>query len=132
MIFIYKLTIYPQYKIEQKIKMMNKTPWILSVDNIFLDIAIELPSNEFLITNGIIPGSQYTATTPELKDFALKLINIKDGEHGSKEMSRTVGGCCMNTSRAANFYLQAVLNSEAEGRVKTVGSIGDDETGKWI
>jgi hypothetical protein len=39
----------------------------------------------------------------------------------------------MNTSRSANFYLAALLGAEkAGGRVKTMGSIGDDESGKWI
>lgn len=79
-----------------------------------------------------MPGAQYTATTAALKEFAQKLIDMKDGEHGSKEMSRTVGGCSMNTSRSAHFYLQALCGEKSEGRVKTMGSIGDDENGKWI
>ena len=107
-------------------------PWILSVDNIFLDIAIQLPNNQFITDHGFVPGSQYTATTAALKEFAQKLINMKEGEHGSKEMSRTVGGCAMNTSRSANLYLQALYGEKSEGRVKTMGSIGDDENGKWI
>jgi len=60
------------------------------------------------------------------------LIALKDGEQGSKEMSRSIGGCAMNTSRAANYYLQARLGEEASDKIKTLGSIGDDEAGKWI
>ena len=38
-------------------------------------------------------------------------------------VSTTVGGCAMNTARAANFYLQAL---DLKNKVLTVGSIGTD------
>ena len=47
----------------------NQT-WILTVDNIFLDIARSFPDNTFLLDNKLIPGSQYTANNVELKEFA--------------------------------------------------------------
>jgi len=62
----------------------DENPWILTVDNIFLDVARSLPDNSFLLENKLIPGSQYTATTPELKQFAQKIFEMRDGEQGSK------------------------------------------------
>jgi len=56
---------------------------------------------------------------------------MEDGLYGSKEISTTIGGCAMNTSRAANFYLQA-LEGQESSRVKTLGSIGKDKAGAYI
>ena len=83
----------------------NNNAWILSLDNIFLDVAREFPNNSFIEENGVVPGTQNTATNPELKEFAKKIFEMQDGEYDSKKMSGTVGGCAMNTSRSANFYL---------------------------
>jgi hypothetical protein len=77
----------------------------MSVDNIFLDIAREFPDNQFLVDNNVLPGTQNTATTDHMKSVATKIISMKAGEFDSKEIAKTVGGCAMNTSRAANFYL---------------------------
>jgi bifunctional ADP-heptose synthase (sugar kinase/adenylyltransferase) len=44
-------------------------------------------------------------------------------------VSTTVGGCAMNTARAANFYLQAL---DLKSKVLTVGSIGTDDAAKII
>ena len=35
----------------------DENPWILTVDNIFLDVARSLPDNSFLLENNLIPGS---------------------------------------------------------------------------
>ena len=47
-------------------------------------------------------------------------------------LSTTVGGCAMNTTRAANFYFQAHPRGPYHQRVMTIGSIGSDTTGKFI
>jgi len=39
----------------------NQYPWILSLDNIFLDVAREFPNNDFIEENNVIPGTQNTA-----------------------------------------------------------------------
>ena len=71
-----------------------------------MDVARKLPSNDFLLQNNMVPGSQNTATNDHLKSVAKKILEMKDGEeYGSTELSKTVGGCAMNTTRAANFYL---------------------------
>ena len=46
------------------------SPWIMSIDNIFLDVARELPDNTYLLDNNIVPGSQNTAFTDEFKRVA--------------------------------------------------------------
>jgi hypothetical protein len=101
------------------------SPWILTVDNIFLDVAQELPDNSYLENNGISPGSQNTAMDDRMKRIAKDVLEMKDGEYGSKKMSETIGGCALNTSRAANFFLQAKYGSSFS-KVKTIGCIGDD------
>jgi len=80
--------------------------WLIALDNIFVDIAVALKDNTFLVKNNPVPGQQYTATTDELKQVTQEIFDMKDGdEYGSKKISETVGGCAMNTGRAANFYL---------------------------
>jgi hypothetical protein len=55
---------------------------------------------------------------------------MSDGDrYGSKVLSTTVGGCAMNTTRAANFYLQAYGYGN---KVVTVGSIGKDDAATII
>jgi len=78
---------------------------LFTVDNIFIDVAREISNNTFLLDNKIKPGSQNTATTPEMKGVAQKILSMKDQEWGSRLLTSTVGGCAVNTSRAANFYL---------------------------
>ena len=56
---------------------------------------------------------------------------MDDGFYGSKKISNSVGGCAMNTSRAANFYIQALLGTK-HSLVKTLGSIGKDKAGEFI
>jgi hypothetical protein len=63
--------------IKSATKFMNtgvkqeQTPWIVSVDNIFLDVASEFPNNDFLVEHGIKPGTQNTAIDDRLKSVAL-------------------------------------------------------------
>jgi hypothetical protein len=87
-------------------------PWILTLDNIFVDVARNFPDNQFLLENNIEPGTQNTALTDDMKQFALKVIQMKDDSeednYGSTELSSTLGGCGLNTARAANEYLKAV------------------------
>jgi sugar/nucleoside kinase (ribokinase family) len=66
-----------------------------------------------------------------MKSVALEVIKMEDGLYGSKRISNTVGGCAMNTSRAANFYIQALLGNQ-NSLVKTLGSIGKDQAGEYI
>jgi len=54
------------------------------VDNIFIDTARQFPDNQFLAVNDIKPGSQNTATTDQMKQTALNVLNMADGEYGSK------------------------------------------------
>ena len=75
----------------------------------------------FLIENGIKPGSQNTAFDVAMKEVASKILTSTDDE--MRELSRTAGGCSMNTSRAANYFLRAC---EEPGRVMTMGAIGQD------
>ena len=70
-----------------------------------------MPNNQFLIDNGIKPGSLYTALTPEMIKVAKDIMEMEDGgKYGSKKLSIVLGGCAMNTSRAANYYLLAQPN----------------------
>ena len=92
---------------------------------------IELPDNSFLIEHNIKPGTQNTALTNEMKSTAKKILQLNDGEFGSKRIVKTVGGCAMNTSRAAHNYLQAA-GSSPKGKVLTLGCIGDDDSGSYI
>lgn len=94
---------------------LDKGPWILTLDNIFLDCARKIPDNSFLEKHGITPGLQYTATNDSMKQVAAEIFKMEDS------LSTTVGGCAMNTARAANFYLQAL---NFKNKVLTVGSIG--------
>ena len=59
-------------------------PWIFGIDNIFVDVAVELPDNSFLIENGVEPGSQNTAMTPEMKEVAKMILEMKNGEFNCK------------------------------------------------
>jgi sugar/nucleoside kinase (ribokinase family) len=56
---------------------------------------------------------------------------MEDGEYGSKKLSVTVGGCAMNTSRAANKYLQAMYGEDFS-KVYTLGCIGKDVAGETV
>jgi len=82
----------------------SEGPWILALDNIFVDVARELEDNRFLEEQNVVPGTQNTATTPEMKATAKKVLDMKDGEYGSTKMAETAGGCAVNTARAAHFY----------------------------
>ena len=57
---------------------------------------------------------------------------MKDGEYGSKELSRTVGGCSMNMGRAANMVLRAQPSGDFSKKVVALGSIGGDEAGEYV
>lgn len=57
---------------------------------------------------------------------------MRDGEYGSKELSATVGGCAMNTSRAANIYLKSLPEGPKESKVVTLGAIGKDDGGEFV
>jgi sugar/nucleoside kinase (ribokinase family) len=61
---------------------------------------------------------------------------MEDGELGTKLLTSTVGGCAVNTTRSANFYLQAMGKSKCSAdfdeRVMTIGAIGSDEQGKKV
>ena len=105
----------------------DEGPLIFTIDNVFLDIAKELPDNSFLEANGVKPGSQNTALTQDLKDVVKKIM-----DSDFKELSTTVGGCAMNTTRAANFYFQAHPKGPFAQKVLTVGSIGSDEAAETI
>ena len=67
-----------------------------------------------------------------MKDVAKKVLDMKDSEYGSKELSATVGGCAVNTSRGANMYLQALPSGSQFNKVITVGCIGGDQSGEYI
>ena len=56
---------------------------------------------------------------------------MEDGWYQSKIISKTVGGCAMNTSRAANMYLKAAYHSEFQ-KVFTLGCIGKDFAGSQV
>lgn len=111
---------------------MIEGPWIFTLDNIFVDVAREYPDNKILLENDIAPGSQNTALSQKDKEFALKIIKMRDGEYGSKELSATVGGCAMNTSRAANIYLQSLPEGPKVSKVVTLGAIGKDDGGEFV
>lgn len=106
-------------------------PWLMTIDNIFFDVARKFPDNKFLEERSIQPGTQNTAFSDKDKSVALEIITMKDGLYGSKKISATVGGCALNTSRAANFYLQAV-NGKHFKKVYTLGVVGQDDAGKLI
>jgi hypothetical protein len=97
-----------------------------------MDVARELPDNSFLIENNVKPGSQNTAIDQDMKDVAKKIIDMKNGDYGSRELSSTVGGCAMNTCRAANFCLQSQPEGALTKKVITLGSIGTDESADAI
>jgi len=59
------------------------------------------------------------------------VLKLRDGEYGSSSVSETVGGCSMNTSRCANFYLKCVEPTQKH-RVFTSGSIGNDKQAELI
>ena len=106
---------------------MNKTnsintPWILSIDNILVEIVIKLQTNQLLLDCGLVPGQNHTENNSL---FTEKISNFS-------QESKIISGPAMNASRAANFYLQACLNSQADGRVRTLGALGNDESGNWI
>jgi esterase/lipase superfamily enzyme len=58
-----------------------------------------------------------------MKEVAHQIFKMED------VLSTTVGGCAMNTARAANFYLQA---KDLNRKVMTVGSIGKDQAAEII
>lgn len=100
----------------------TKSPLMISVDNIFIDCTVKMPNDQFWIDQNIAPGCQYTAHDDFFKEAALKVLDLK-GEYGSEQLVSTVGGCSMNTSRAANFYLQAI-NKDYQYTIFSTGSIG--------
>ena len=51
-------------------KIDGDKPWLITIDNIFLDVAKELTSDQWLIDRNVTPGSQNTAYTPEMKRVA--------------------------------------------------------------
>ena len=102
----------------------TKSPLMISVDNIFIDCTVKMPNDDFWTENNIKPGVQYTAHDNFFKMAALKVLELK-GEYGSEQLVSTVGGCSMNTSRAANFYLQAV-DKKYMYTIFSTGSIGQD------
>ena len=51
-------------------KQADNSPWIMSIDNIFVDVARDFPDNKYLEENNIVPGTQNTALTDELKRVA--------------------------------------------------------------
>ena len=57
---------------------------------------------------------------------------MQDGEYGSKSISSTMGGCAMNTSRAANFLFNSLPSGPMPHKIMTLGSIGDDEAGELV
>ncbi len=58
---------------------------------------------------------------------------MSDGDKfGSKKLCATVGGCSMNTSRAANMYLKSLPGGGLFNKVITLGSIGGDSSGEFI
>ena len=94
---------------------------------------IQMPDNSFLIENGIKPGSQNTALTPEVEKVAKTILEMEDGgKYGSKKLSVALGGCAMNTTRAANYYLLATSQESYSKKVVTVGSIGEDKAGTTV
>lgn len=97
---------------------------MISVDNIFIDCTVKMPNDDFWRDNNIAPGCQYTAHDDFFKLAALKVLELK-GEYGSEQLVSTVGGCAMNTSRAANFYLQAI-DKQYKYTIFSTGAIGQD------
>jgi len=61
------------------------------------------------------------------------ILELKDGELDTKVLTSTVGGCAVNTSRSANFFLQSVgkrrRSVDFNERVMTIGAIGSDAQG---
>lgn len=89
-----------------------------------------MPNDNFWKDNNIQPGCQYTAHDQFFKDAALKVLNLQ-GEYDSVQLVKTVGGCAMNTSRAANFYLNSI-DQKWKNRIFSTGSIGQDIQAKSI
>ena len=86
-----------------------------------------------MIKNGIKPGTQNTAVTSQLKDVAKTILEMRDDDqYRSKKLCATVGGCSMNTSRAANMYLKALPGGSLYNKVITLGAIGGDTSGDFI
>lgn len=66
----------PIYKYETIESIQDKEGvWIVTVDNIFLDVAKEIESDDWLVKENIVPGSQNTALTPAMKNTAKKILN---------------------------------------------------------
>ena len=64
---------------------------------------------------------------------AKDIIEMDEGsKYGFKRLSICLGGCAMNTTRAANYYFLAQPFGEIQRKVMTVGSIGDDKAGSII
>ena len=94
---------------------------------------IEHPTDAFLNDHGIKPGLQFTATTPELMQVALKMTEMQDGDqYGSKNVSSCLGGCCVNTSRASQMYLNSCPDGPFTQKVLTLGCIGQDDSGSFV
>ena len=100
-------------------------PWIFTIDNILVDKMIQHPSEAFLNDHGVKPGLQFTATTPELMQVALKMLKMENGDlYGSTNVATCLGGCSVNTSRASEIFFKSAQNGPYPNRVATLGSIG--------
>lgn len=89
-----------------------------------------MPNDNFWKDNNIQPGCQYTAHDDFFRDAALSVLNLQ-GEYESEQLVKTVGGCAMNTSRAANFYLKSI-DKKFSNRIFSTGCIGQDMQAKLI
>jgi hypothetical protein len=62
-----------------------------------------------------------------LKNVAYKILSTENGDYeGALKLAKTAGGCSVNTSLAANYYLECLDNSKFQNRILTLGSIGQD------
>lgn len=60
-----------------------------------------------------------------MKNVAYKILNTNNGEYdGAQQLAKTAGGCSVNTSLAANYYLECLEDPKFQNRIMTLGSIG--------
>ena len=86
---------------------------MLCVDNIFVDVMVEMENNKFWEDNATQPGANYTAHDDFFKNLAKEILVLdQDPNYNAKLQARTPGGCGMNTTRAANFYLTNLENRQ--------------------
>ena len=57
-------------------KYQLKVPWLLTLDNVFVDVTVELPNNKFLIEYEVQPGTSITAMNEKLKNTAEKVLKM--------------------------------------------------------